>query len=264
MTVNKVVLLGRLGQQPQLKRTPRGEPYAMLSVATSRARQDKAGERRQFTEWHRVVVWAEHLLEAVEGLGKGATIYVEGALATRSWEGAGGERHYTTEGMVKAFKGRLLRMDRRPGERIPDPEDADDYGSGRPPRRSGGVMTGREGIMTQFAEENVRAACTLMCMAERLAGAQWWGREGKGRPMAILPQWTAWLLMEKAGVPRDLIAYVSMADGGELSRRLLLTKALLLWPPYAARIEALARKMPRFSAPQLPAPRSAKEAACRV
>src|SRR5262245_32325952 len=115
--------------------------------------------------------------------------------------------------------------------------------------------------MERYSDEAFRDAWLVQCDAEKLAGVKWYhlGRRGL---FAVLPQWTAWLLMEKAGVPCDLIATMAYVDLRQVRHGLLVTKALLVWPPYAARIEGLMRQMPRHGAAHGPALQPAKEGRC--
>ena len=130
--LNKVHLIGRLGQPPQIKRTQSGQRYAQLSLATSRRWRDKAtGEKRESTEWHRVVVWSEALLDVVEKyLAQGSKLWVEGSLATRKWTDTDGIERFVTEVVVQGIDGRLVMLDRRKG--VADPEDEDGYGTDEP------------------------------------------------------------------------------------------------------------------------------------
>lgn len=96
MSVNKVIVLGRLGQDPELKYTPSGAAVCTLSVATSEAWTDKSGQKQERTEWHRAVVWGKLAELCGQYLGKGRQVYLEGRLQTRSWE-KDGQKRYTTE-----------------------------------------------------------------------------------------------------------------------------------------------------------------------
>ncbi len=95
--VNKVILLGRLGQEPKVTHTPAGNTVCNFSVATSESYKDKQGAKQERTEWHRVVCWMKLADLCGEYLKKGSQIYVEGSLQTRSWEGKDGQKRYTTE-----------------------------------------------------------------------------------------------------------------------------------------------------------------------
>lgn len=127
--LNKALLMGHLGQAPELKRTQGGQRYAVLSLATSDNWRDKnTGERRQSTEWHRVVVWSDGLLEVVEKfLKKGSKVFIEGAIMTRKWTDNEGVQRFTTEIVLQAFKGRITLLDRKQGVRDADGEDS--YGA---------------------------------------------------------------------------------------------------------------------------------------
>lgn len=95
--MNKVILLGRLGQDPELKYTPSGTAVCNFSLATSERWKDKSGNQQERTEWHRIVVWGKLAEVANQYLAKGRQAYVEGGLATRSWETNTGEKRYATE-----------------------------------------------------------------------------------------------------------------------------------------------------------------------
>ena len=113
-SVNKVILIGNLGRDPEIRTTQDGTKVANLSLATSENWRDKtSGERREKTEWHRVVVFNDRLVDVIEKyLKKGATIYIEGALQTRKWEKDGVER-YSTEVVLQKFRGELQMLDSR-------------------------------------------------------------------------------------------------------------------------------------------------------
>ncbi|MBY0517896.1 MAG: single-stranded DNA-binding protein [Bacteriovoracaceae bacterium] len=97
MSVNKVILLGRLGQDPELKYTPGGAPVCNFSLATTEAWTDKAGAKQEKTEWHRVVVWGKLAELCNQYLSKGRQAFVEGRLQTRSWDDKDGNKRYMTE-----------------------------------------------------------------------------------------------------------------------------------------------------------------------
>lgn len=100
-SVNKVILLGHLGKDPELKYTPSGQAVAKFSLATSERWKDKNnGELQERTEWHNIVCWAKLAETASQYLSKGSGVYVEGRLQTRSWEDKEGKRHYMTEVVV--------------------------------------------------------------------------------------------------------------------------------------------------------------------
>lgn len=96
--VNKVILLGRLGQDPELRYTPSGVPVCNLSVATSESFVDKNGQKQESTEWHKIVIWNKLAENCAKYLGKGRQVYLEGKLATRSWDDKdSGQKKYITE-----------------------------------------------------------------------------------------------------------------------------------------------------------------------
>lgn len=99
--VNKVILIGNLGSDPEVRYTPEGRPVANFSLATSESWNDRnTGERQERTEWHRLVLWSKLAEIAGQYLKKGAKIYVEGRLQTRSWDDQSGQKRYTTEVVV--------------------------------------------------------------------------------------------------------------------------------------------------------------------
>ncbi|MEZ5758847.1 MAG: single-stranded DNA-binding protein [Emcibacteraceae bacterium] len=114
-SVNKVILIGNLGRDPEIRHTQDGSPIVQLSVATSDTWKDRAtGERRERTEWHRVVIFNEHLCKVAENyLKKGSKVYVEGSLQTRKWTDQQGVEKYTTEVVLQRFNGELTMLDGR-------------------------------------------------------------------------------------------------------------------------------------------------------
>src|ERR1700685_2019102 len=113
-SVNKVILIGNLGADPEIRRTQDGRPVANLRVATSDSWKDKAtGERKEKTEWHRVVIFNENLCRIAEQyLKKGSKVYIEGALQTRKWQDQSGQDRYSTEVVLQGFRGELTLLDR--------------------------------------------------------------------------------------------------------------------------------------------------------
>lgn len=97
MSVNKVILLGRLGKDPELKHTPSGASVCNFSIATSEYWQDKNGQKQERTEWHNIVVWGKQADHCAQYLAKGRQAYVEGRLQTRSWDAQDGTKRYMTE-----------------------------------------------------------------------------------------------------------------------------------------------------------------------
>lgn len=114
-SVNKVILVGNLGKDPEVRRMTSGEPVVNLSVATSETWRDKtSGERKERTEWHRVVIFNENLAKVAEQyLRKGAKVYLEGALQTRKWTDKEGAERYSTEVVLQRFRGELVMLDSR-------------------------------------------------------------------------------------------------------------------------------------------------------
>jgi single-strand DNA-binding protein len=96
-SVNKVILVGNLGSDPELKYTPSNRPLCNISLATNEVFKDKAGARQERTEWHRVTVWGEQAETCAKYLSKGRSIYVEGRLQTRSWDDKEGKKRYSTD-----------------------------------------------------------------------------------------------------------------------------------------------------------------------
>lgn len=137
-SVNKVILVGNLGRDPEVRRLPSGEPVVNMRIATSETWRDKqSGERRERTEWHNVVIFNEQLARVAEQyLKKGSKVYVEGQLQTRKWQDQSGQDKYTTEVVLQRFRGELTMLDTRGGG-----EGQSDYGS------SGGSDFGRGGPM---------------------------------------------------------------------------------------------------------------------
>ena len=103
-SVNKVILIGNLGSDPELRFTPSGVQVANFSLATSESWTDKAGERQERAEWHRIVLWRRLAEVAGQYLKKGSKIYIEGKLQTRSWEDQNGQKRYTTEVVANSME----------------------------------------------------------------------------------------------------------------------------------------------------------------
>ena len=116
-SVNKVILVGNLGRDPEIRRTQDGRPIANISVATSESWRDKTtGERKEKTEWHRVVIFNEGLCKIVEQyLKKGSKVYLEGALQTRKYTDKDGVEKYSTEVVLQGFNSSLTMLDTRAG-----------------------------------------------------------------------------------------------------------------------------------------------------
>jgi single-strand DNA-binding protein len=116
-SVNKVILVGNLGKDPEIRRTQDGRPIANLSVATAESWKDKStGERKEKTEWHRVVIFSEGLCKVAEQyLKKGSKVYLEGSLQTRKWQNKEGHDQYSTEVVLQGFNATLVMLDGRGG-----------------------------------------------------------------------------------------------------------------------------------------------------
>ena len=114
-SVNKVILVGNLGRDPEIRTMQSGGRVCNLALATSESWRDKqTGERRERTEWHRVVVFNEGLVNICERfLRKGSKIYIEGQLETRKWQDQSGQERYTTEVVLRPFRGELTMLDGR-------------------------------------------------------------------------------------------------------------------------------------------------------
>src|SRR5262245_46243908 len=147
-SVNKVILIGNLGKDPEIRRTQDGRPIANLRVATTETWRDKAtGERREKTEWHSVVIFNEGLCRVAEQyLKKGAKVYIEGQLQTRKWQGQDGQDRYSTEVVLQGFNSTLTMLDSRGGGASVGMQDDDhgDFGAssggnGGSSRRGGGA-----------------------------------------------------------------------------------------------------------------------------
>ena len=111
-SVNKVILIGNLGKDPEIRSLTSGERVCNLSLATSEQWRDKSsGERKEKTEWHRVVIFNDNIIKVAENyLKKGSTVYIEGALQTRKWTDQSGVEKYSTEIVVGKFKGELTML----------------------------------------------------------------------------------------------------------------------------------------------------------
>jgi single-strand DNA-binding protein len=149
-SVNKVILVGNLGADPEIRRTQDGRPIANLRLATSDSWRDKTtGERREKTEWHRVVIFNENLCRIAEQyLKKGSKVYIEGALQTRKWQDQSGQDRYSTEVVLQGFRGELTLLDRA-GSSSSDAgsvENNGEFGSPGPTRKAavaaGGSLRG--------------------------------------------------------------------------------------------------------------------------
>ena len=146
-SVNKVILVGNLGADPEVRRTQDGRPIVNLRVATSETWRDKnTGERREKTEWHRVVIFSEGLAKIAEQyLKKGSKVYLEGALQTRKWQDKDGQDRYSTEVVLQGFNSALTMLDRAGGGSGGGDfggGDRSDFGSSGPARERQPAMAG--------------------------------------------------------------------------------------------------------------------------
>jgi single-strand DNA-binding protein len=146
-SVNKVILVGNLGADPEIRRTQDGRPICNLRLATSESWRDKnSGERREKTEWHRVVIFSEPLCKVAEQyLRKGSKVYIEGALQTRKWEDQGGQERFSTEVVLQGFSGTLTMLDGRAGAAGGMNEDGGQYDNGGDYGGGGGKSSGGYG-----------------------------------------------------------------------------------------------------------------------
>jgi len=163
-SVNKVILVGNLGRDPEVRMTQGNQKIVQLSLATSERWKDRqSGEMRDRTEWHRVVIFNENLADVAERyLRKGSSVYVEGQLQTRKWTDQGGQERYTTEVVISRFKGELTLLGGRGEGGGGDPGGPADYGDdqgygGGPSPRSGpsgrGAPGGGRGRQPSIADE---------------------------------------------------------------------------------------------------------------
>jgi single-strand DNA-binding protein len=143
-SVNKVILVGNLGADPEIRRTQDGRPIANLRIATSETWRDKnTGERKEKTEWHRVVIFNEGLCKVAEQyLKKGAKVYIEGALQTRKWTDQSGVEKFSTEVVLQGFNSVMTMLDGARGgagggNYVPD-DSGSDFGSSGPSGGGGG------------------------------------------------------------------------------------------------------------------------------
>ena len=149
-SVNKVILVGNLGRDPEVRRLNSGKPVVNLSVATSESWRDKdSGERKEKTEWHRVVIFNEGLCKVAEQyLKKGAKVYIEGQLQTRKWTDQAGVEKYSTEVVLQGFNSTLTMLDGRSGGAGSfgaDEGGGGDFGQSAPPRERKPAAVGSGG-----------------------------------------------------------------------------------------------------------------------
>ncbi len=157
-SVNKVILIGNLGADPEIRRTQDGRPVANLRVATSESWRDKAtGERKEKTEWHRVVIFNENLCRIAEQyLKKGSKVFIEGQLQTRKWQDQAGQDRYSTEVVLQGFRGELTLLDRAGGGGGGDlaaDDTGGEFGSPGPTRKVAAAGAGGRGARTDMDDE---------------------------------------------------------------------------------------------------------------
>jgi single-strand DNA-binding protein len=152
-SVNKVILVGNLGKDPEVRSLQSGDKVVNLTVATSESWKDKSsGERKEKTEWHKVVIFNQPLARVAEQyLRKGSKVYLEGQLQTRKWQDQGGQDKYSTEVVLQAYRGELTLLDSRGGGSGNDMMDDQGSDYGRSPsldkRPSGGGGSSNYGIV---------------------------------------------------------------------------------------------------------------------
>jgi single-strand DNA-binding protein len=154
-SVNKVILVGNLGKDPEVRRMQDGRPVVNMSVATSESWRDKAtGERKERTEWHRVVIFNEGLAKVAEQyLKKGSKVYLEGQLQTRKYTDAQGVEKYSTEVVLQGFNSNLTMLDRAGGGGGGEyAGDNNDFGASRPAARQP-AMAGAGGKRSDLDDE---------------------------------------------------------------------------------------------------------------
>ena len=147
-SVNKVILVGNLGKDPEIRRTQDGRPIANLRIATSETWRDKStGERREKTEWHSVVIFNENLCKIAEQyLKKGSKVFIEGSLQTRKWQGQDGQDRYSTEVVLQGFNSALTMLDGRGGGGgMGADEGGGDFGNAAPRARQPAMAGGSGG-----------------------------------------------------------------------------------------------------------------------
>ncbi|SRR6266511_2710684 len=158
-SVNKVILVGNLGADPEIRHTQDGRPIANLRVATSDSWRDKAsGERREKTEWHRVVIFNENLAKIAEQyLKKGSKVYLEGSLQTRKWADQSGQERYTTEVVLQGFNATLTMLDgkQRDGASEGEQRAGGDFGRSGPFSGGGGGKSSGGGSFDKELDDEI-------------------------------------------------------------------------------------------------------------
>lgn len=147
--LNRVMLIGRLGRDPELRYTQTGQPVATLNIATDETYTDKDGNKVDKTEWHRVVVWGKSAENCNNFLGKGSLVYVEGSLQTRKWQDQSGQDRYTTD--VRAL--RVLFLDRKGESRGAGSEDGSWQAGRSRPQNEGASKMPQDDMGPAFPSE---------------------------------------------------------------------------------------------------------------
>ncbi|WP_429911082.1 single-stranded DNA-binding protein [Glycocaulis sp.] len=150
-SVNKVIIIGNLGADPEVKAMPSGDRMAKFPVATSETWRDRqSGERREKTEWHNVVIFNENLAKVAENyLKKGAKVYIEGSLQTRKWQDQNGQDRYSTEIVLQKYRGELTMLDSK-GE-----GGGGNYGRSDDRSSSGGNDRPRESFASDTLDDDI-------------------------------------------------------------------------------------------------------------
>ena len=157
-SVNKVILIGNLGRDPEVRRTNAGDAVVSFSLATTESWRDKgSGERRDRTEWHNVVIFNENLGKVAEQYcKKGSKVYLEGQLQTREFTDRDGNQRKATEVVLQRFRGELTLLDSRAGGREPDEGDGGSgFGRTSPMQRTPRPATAGSGRMSDIADDDI-------------------------------------------------------------------------------------------------------------
>jgi single-strand DNA-binding protein len=156
-SVNKVILVGNLGRDPEVRRLNSGLPVVNLRVATSESWRDKnTGERQERTEWHNVVIFNENLAKVAEQyLKKGSKVYIEGQLQTRKWQDQSGQDRYTTEVVLQRYRGELTMLDGR-GDRGGEMVDTGgDFGRSAPLENGRPAASGSKATLAEELDDEI-------------------------------------------------------------------------------------------------------------
>lgn len=132
-SINKVILIGNLGRDPEVRYMPSGDAVANITIATTETWKDKAGEKQEQTEWHRVAMFGKTAEIAGEYLKKGSQVYIEGRLQTRKWTDKEGQERYTTE--IRADRMQMLGSRSGGAERMPPPDDGEPRAASAPSKK---------------------------------------------------------------------------------------------------------------------------------